>query len=125
MTDGGKAEMKADGDAIVFKTIDTDGTNWHVQAYQTDLDLKDGKDYIVKLKVKAPQVSELLFVGVINQDDWHEIGLHEDLSASDDFKPYQFEFTAGDTAPANNRIGFILGVDKGSVSVKDFVLTEK
>jgi hypothetical protein len=125
LTEGGKGEMKADGDAIVFKVSETDGTNWHVQAYQTGLDLKNGKDYVVKFKLKAPQANEMLLLGLINQDDWHEIGLHEEVSSSDDFKPYEFTFTATDVAAENNRIGFVLGADKGTVSIKEMTLTEK
>ena len=125
LTEGGKGDMKADGEAIVFHVTETDGTNWHVQAYQTGLDLKNGKDYIIKFKLKAPQASELLVLGLINQDDWHEIGLHEEFGPSDDFKQYEFTFTANDVVPNNNRIGFVLGADKGTVSVKDLVLMEK
>lgn len=125
LTEGGKGEMKVDGDAIVFKTTETDGTNWHVQAYQTGLDLKNGKNCVVKFKLKAPQANELLLMGLINQDDWHEIGLHEELGPSDDFKQYEFEFTAADTVPNNNRVGFIFGGDKGTYSIKDLTLTEK
>jgi hypothetical protein len=125
LTEGGKGDMKADGDAIVFHVTDTDGTNWHVQAYQTGLDLKNGKDYIIKFKMKAPQASELLIMGLINQDDWHEIGLHEQLGPSDDFKQYEYTFTAADVVPNNNRIGFILGADKGTISIKDLALIEK
>ncbi|HEY4233688.1 MAG TPA: carbohydrate binding domain-containing protein [Lacipirellulaceae bacterium] len=125
LTEGGKGEMKASGDAIVFTTTETDGTNWHVQAYQTGIDLKNGKDYVIKFKMKAPQASEVLVLGLINQDDWHEVGLHEELGSSDDFKPYEFTFTASDTAPNNNRIGFVLGADKGTISIKELTLTEK
>ncbi len=125
LTEGGKGDMKADGDAIVFHVTEADGTNWHVQAYQTGLDLKNGKDYVIKFKLKAPQASELLVLGLINQDDWHEIGLHEEFGPSDDFKQYEFTFKANDVVPNNNRIGFVLGADKGTVSVKDLVLIEK
>jgi hypothetical protein len=125
LTEGGKGEMKADGNAIVFTTTETDGTNWHVQAYQTGIDLKNGKDYVLKFKAKAPQASELLVLGLINQDDWHEVGLHEEIGSSDDFRPYEFVFTATDVVPENNRIGLVLGADKQTVSIKDMTLTEK
>jgi hypothetical protein len=125
LTEDGKGDKKADGDAIVFNTTETDGTNWHVQAYQTGIDLKNGKDYVVRFKMRAPQANEILLMGIINQDDWHEVGLHEELGASDDFRPYEFVFTAADAVPGNNRIGFILGADKGTVSVKDMTLIEK
>jgi hypothetical protein len=126
LTEGGKGEMKVDGDAIVFKVTEVDGTNWHVQAYQTGIDLKNGKEYVVKFKLKAPQSSEILLLGLTNQEDWHEIGLHEEMGSSDDFKQYEFTFTAlNDVVPGNNRIGFVLGADKGTVSIKDLTLTEK
>jgi hypothetical protein len=125
LSEGGRGDMKVDGDAIVFHTTETDGTNWHVQAYQTGIDLKNGKDYVIKFKAKAPEATELLVLGVINEDDWHEVGLHEQVESTPDFKQFEFPFTASDVAPNNNRIGFILGADKGTVSIKDLTLTEK
>lgn len=125
LNEGGKGDMKAEGDAIVFNVTDIDGTDWHVQAYQTKLDLKNGKEYVVKFKLKAPKANQLLVISGIDEDDWHEIGLHEELGPSEDFKIYEFTFTANDVAPGNNRLGFVMGNDKGTVSVKDLSLTEK
>jgi hypothetical protein len=125
LTDGGQGDMKADGDAIVFHVTEIDDTNWHVQVYQTGLDLKNGKEYVVKFKAKAPKASGLLLVAAIHQEDWHEIGLHEDLDPSDDFKQYEFTFTANDVVPNNNRLGFVLGSSKGTVEIKDLTLIEK
>jgi hypothetical protein len=75
--------------------------------------------------MKAPDASEVLLLGLINEEDWHEIGLHETLGPSDDFKEFEFTFTATDVKETNNRIGFVLGDSKGTVSVKDLTLTEK
>jgi Carbohydrate binding domain len=125
LNDAGKGEMSVDGDAIVFHTTETTGTDWHVQAYQPEIDLKDGQDYVVKFQMKSAEPVKLLLVGNINEDDWHEVGLHEDLEPTDKFKDYEFEFTAHDVVEKNNRIGFVLGIDKGVVSVKSMTLTEK
>ena len=125
LNDAGKGEMTVDGDAIVFHTTETTGTDWHVQAYQPEIDLKDDKDYVVKFQMKSAEPVEVLLVAGINEEDWHEVGLHESLSPTDEFKDYEFEFTAHDTVDKNNRIGFVLGIDKGVVSVKDMTLTEK
>lgn len=125
VNDEGKGEMKVDGDAIVLKTTKTTGTDWHVQAYQTELDLEDGKDYVVKFQMKSPDKVTLLLVGQIHEEDWHEIGLHEEIQPGEEFKEYEYEFTANDVADKNNRIGFVLGTDEGEVSVKDMTLTEK
>ena len=125
LNDAGNGEMKVDGDAIVFETTETTGTDWHVQAYQPEIDLKDGQDYVVKFQMKAAKPVEVLLVAGLNEDDWHEVGLHEDLSPTEEFKDYEFEFTANNTVDKNNRVGFVLGIDKGIVSVKDMTLTEK
>jgi hypothetical protein len=125
LNDAGKGEMTVDGDAIVFHTTETTRTDWHVQAYQPEIDLQDDKVYVVKFQMKSAEPVELLLVAGINEEDWHEVGLHENLSPTDEFKDYQFEFTARDTVDKNNRIGFVLGIDKGVVSVKDMTLTEK
>ncbi len=125
VNDEGKGEMKVDGDAIVFTTTKTTGTDWHVQAYQPGLDLEDGKDYVVKFQMTSPDKVTLLLVAQIHEEDWHEIGLHEEVNPGEEFKEYEYEFTATDVVDKNNRIGFVLGTDEGEVSVKDMTLTEK
>jgi hypothetical protein len=125
LNDAGKGEMTVDGDAIVFHTTETTGTDWHVQAYQPELDLKDGKTYVVKFQMKAEKPVDLLLVAGINEEDWHEIGLHENISPTEEFEEYDYEFTAHDTTDKNNRLGFVLGLSKGVVQVKDMTLTEK
>ncbi len=125
LNDAGKGEMAVDGDAIVFHTTETTGTDWHVQAYQPHLDLKDDQTYLVKFQMKAAEPVHLLLVAGINEEDWHEIGLHEEIEPTDEFKDYEFEFTPHNTVENNNRLGFVLGLDKGVVSVKDLTLTEK
>jgi len=122
LNNAGKGEMSVDGDAIVFETTETTGTDWHVQAYQPEIDLEDGQDYVVEFQMKAAKPVNLLLVAGLNEDDWHEVGLHEELRPKEEFKDYKFEFTAHDTVDKNNRIGFVLGIDKGVVSVKDMTL---
>jgi hypothetical protein len=125
LNDAATGEMTVDGDAIVFETTETTGTDWHVQAYQTGLELKDGEDYVVRFKMMSPQEGSLLLVGQIHEPDWHEIGLHEEIHPTKEFEDYEFEFTAFNTADKNNRLGFVLGIDKGEVFVKDMTLTRK
>jgi hypothetical protein len=125
LNDEGQGEMTVDGDAIVFKTTKTTGTDWHVQSYQPGLDLKEGQDYVVKFQMKSPDKVAVLLVCQIHEEDWHEIGLHEEIHPSDEYTDFEYEFTATDVADKNNRIGFVLGIDEGEVSVKDMTLTEK
>ena len=123
--DAAKGKMEVDGEAILFDVTDTDGTDWHVQAYQLGLDLKDGKEYVVTFKAKASGDRAVQFNAMIDQDDWHSVGLSENVDLGKDWKDYKYEFKAEQTIVNKNRIGFILGSEKGRIWVKDLVLSEK
>ena len=53
--EGAQATFKIADDAVVFNATKLTGTNWHIQAFQVNLDLKEGKEYTVKLKFTASQ----------------------------------------------------------------------
>ena len=120
-----KGKMTAEEDAIVFETTDSDGTDWHVQAFQTGLDLKDGKEYVVTFKAKASADRTIILNAGIDQDDWHPVGLTENVELPKDWKEYKYEFKAEQTVANKNRIGFVMGTDKGKVWVKDLTLIAK
>ena len=67
-----KAEMKIEDDSVVFRTTAIDSTDWHVQAVQTNLDLKDGKTYQIKFKAKSPEEVGVTVNAMIDQEDWHQ-----------------------------------------------------
>ncbi len=123
-TQKGKGSMVSKDGAIVFETTSVGDENWHVQAYQTGLNLKEGSQYLVSFKLRSPDRSTVLLMGLINQADWHEIGLHEEINGTPDFVSHQFTFTATGIVPNNNRIGFVLGTDKGTVMIKDMILKQ-
>ena len=124
-SESGKGSMESKGDTIVFKTTATSDEAWHVQAYQTGLTLKEGTDYKITFKMKSPEKCSVVLNGMIHEPDWHEIGLHEEFMASDEFREHEFSFTARDVADGVNRIGFQLGVDKGTVMIKDLKMVER
>jgi hypothetical protein len=124
--EGGKGSMKIEGDAAVFETTATDGEDWHVQAVMTGLDLKDGKEYVLKFKAKADPARTIHLSAMIDRDDWHTIGLTEDAEMTKEWKDFDFTFKAENVAAEKkNRIGFTLGGDKGKVWVKELVIAEK
>lgn len=120
-----KSEMKIEEDAVVFTTSAVDSTDWHVQAVQTNLDLSDNKTYTIKFKAKSPDVNSIMVNAMIDQEDWHQIGLNEEVQLSKEYKDFSFEFTANDTVAKKNRISFVLGGSKGTVSLKNITLTAK
>jgi len=123
--EGAEASLKITDDAAAFNATKLTGTNWHIQAFQVDLDLKEGKDYTLKLKLTASQRRSLLLVATIDTEDWHEIGLHEDLDVDKEVRKFEFTFRAKDVVAKKNRIGFVLGDEKGDLIVKEMTLTEK
>jgi hypothetical protein len=121
-----KGAAKAADDAIEFEVTNADGEAWHVQAVQTGLDLKDGKAYVLRYKAKAEPARSIQVNAMIDQDDWHQIGLSEDVELTKDWKDYSTTFTAMDAnKEKKNRVTFVLGGEKGKVWVKDATLTEK
>jgi len=118
----GKGKISVDGDAILFDVTNADGTDWHVQAFQTPLDLKDGKEYTLTFKAKADEAREVDVEAGVDQEDWHMIGLQEKVELGKDWKEYKYTFTANDVKANKNRVGFVLGGAKGKVWVKDLVL---
>ena len=63
---------------------------------------------------------------MIDQDDWHQIGLSELVDFGKEWKDYKYEFRADQTVKnGKNRISFVLGGDKGKVWLKDVTLTAK
>ena len=108
-----------------FKAGRLTGTNWHIQAFQVNLDLKEGQDYTLKIKMRAAQRRNVTVVATIDKEDWHEIGLHEDVSLDKELKSFEFTFRASGVAEKKNRIGFVLGDETGDLIVKEISLTEK
>ena len=122
----GKGTIKADGDAIALETTEAGGESWHVQAVMAGIGLTDGKEYEVKFKAKADPARSVSLNAMIDEDDWHTIGLTEEIELTKDWKDYAFTFKADGVAKENkNRLSFIIGGDKGKVWVKDMTLTEK
>ena len=123
--EGAQATLKISDDAVVFNATKLTGTNWHIQAFQVNLDLKEGEEYTLKLKLTASQRRSVLLVATIDTPDWHEIGLHEDLTVDKEIRSFEFTFRATGIVAKKNRIGFVMGDETGDLSVKEMTLTEK
>jgi Carbohydrate binding domain len=121
-----KGTIKADGDAILLECTAPDGEAWHVQAVQAGLPLKEGKEYVLSYKAKAEPARTISINAMIDKEDWHTIGLAEEVELTADWKDYSSTFKAeGVDGGGKNRISVIAGGDKGKVWLKDMTLTEK
>jgi hypothetical protein len=126
VNENGKGTMTADDGAILFDVTAAGTENWHVQAYITGLTLEEGKEYTITYKAKGEPTRSIIAMANIDESDWHGIGLQEEVYLSKEWKEQTHTFKAENVAKSNkNRIGFILGADKGKVWIKDASLTEK
>ncbi len=103
------------GGGVSLSITHTDGTDWHVQAHQTGLDLRSGAAYTVTFRAKADAARTLPVAASLDQDDWHNVGLQESAALTTDWKPFSFVFTAHDTVPNHARLAFTLGAQTGTV----------
>ncbi|QOV91570.1 carbohydrate binding domain-containing protein [Humisphaera borealis] len=117
-----KAAISAADGAIVFDVTKDDGTDWHVQAFQTPVELKDNTEYVVTFKAKSDVERAVRVQAGIDQEDWHLVGLDEEVTLGKEWKEYEAKFTATETVAMKNRVGFVLGMAKGKVYVKDLVV---
>ena len=92
----------------------------------SSLTLEEGKEYTFSYKTKGDPARSVIATAGIDEEDWHVVGLQEDVELTKDWKEQTHTFKAENVAKAmKNRIGFVLGADKGKVWVKDISLTEK
>ena len=125
--EGGKGLISVDGDTVTFSATELDGTDWHLQVFQIGLDLKDGEDYTFSFEAKSAERRAVMIQAGIDEEDFHEIGLHEEISAvPPEYKKYEYNFSASNVAAGGkNRIGFVLGSEKGAMTLKNVVLKKK
>ena len=125
--EAGKGAMTVEGDTVTFSSTATDGTDWHIQVLQNGLDLKDGESYTLSFEAKSAERRAVIVQGGVDEDDFHEIGLHEEISAvPPEYKKYEYTFQASSVAAAGkNRIGFVLGSEKGAMTLKSLSLKVK
>jgi len=110
---------------IQFVASKVDGTDWHVQVFQTDLNLVEGERYTVKFRVRSPDNRGYSLRAMIDVEDYHEIGLRQELFAAKHFREESFTFTAKGVVPGKCRIGFVLGDEKGTLIIKNMTLTKE
>ena len=103
---------------VQINVTQTDGTDWHVQAHQTGLNLTDGTTYTVSFRAKADKDRPMPLGASLDQADWHNIGLTANAALTTDWKTFRYVFTAHDTVPNHARIAFTLGGQTGTVWIE-------
>ncbi len=122
LTAGGQGTMTREGDVLVFRTIATTGTSWHVQAYQTGIDFGEGASYVVRFQIRSPDQAFVQLLATIDQPGYTGVGLGQGFSAGPEFAEQTVMFKAKHVVPGNNRFTLVLGFNPGTVIVKEIVV---
>ncbi len=121
----GKGDMKTAGESIVFNIKESGEEDWHVQAYQAGLALKEGKEYKVTFQMRSPDYATVVVSAMSHApDNYHSIGLADEFDTDPSFSDFEFTFVASEVVEGKSRIGFILGRDTGSIELKNLKLVE-
>ncbi|WP_421895108.1 carbohydrate-binding protein [Marinoscillum sp.] len=97
--------------------------NWHVQWYQTGVNMQNGVDYTLTFKARAAsnrtigasvEMSNSPYTGYFNQS----------VSLTTQMQTFSYDFTMTAATDANARVLFNLGASNGDVYIDDVVLVE-
>jgi len=127
-SNAGISKSESDNETTLIVSNVTD-TNWHLQYRVTGVKLKKDAGYLLKFTAKAtgghaPQ--ERVPIAVISQQaylPWSNLGLYGTIELSKDFQAFEFPFTASESCD-NSKIGFIVGYNPGTITIKDVALFE-
>lgn len=120
--EGSRGKLLIDSNTVQFVVTKVTGVIGHVHAFQGDLDLVDGVNYRVTGRIRSSEPCRIVLTAMIDEDDWHEIGLHEELDVTSDYKEFDFTFRVSDSVRRKNRIGFLIGQQPGTIWVEDLRL---
>jgi hypothetical protein len=87
--------------AIVANCVRTDGTGWHFQIHQDNVTLLEGKKYTLLFDARADQPSGLWVEAVVDQGDFHDVGLHQHVNIGTAWRAYRMTFTAHKVIPGH------------------------
>jgi len=96
--------------------------NWHVQCYQTGVNLQEGKNYLLAFWAKADRSRKLAVSAILDNADWHSLGLGSSVDLTPAWKKYVVPFVASNVVPNHGRISFCLGDALGTVSLANISL---
>lgn len=100
-----------------------EGTDWHVNFYQSNRSIEGGVIYDITFWAKS-RTPHIISVSMQKgAPDWRNYGLWQRVDLSTEWKKYNFTFEANETA-SDARIQFAAGTQTGSVWIDDVSIIE-
>ncbi len=114
---------KLDGRAVRINVTELGAENWHAQFFQTGLDLFEAEPYTLAFWARADRPRQISLNANVDVGDGHGIGLTIDgISITSGWRKYAYGFSATRVVKDHCRITFILGNQKGPVSLAGMTL---
>lgn len=117
LTTGGDLPAGVKGKVLKITLERLGEESWHLQLSHAGLDLRDGEVYTLRFHARADRSRKISVGASIAADDYHNIGLQEEVNLARSWQPFQFVFTAGGTVEKKNRISFGLGQATGTIEL--------
>ncbi|WP_437185296.1 hypothetical protein SH668x_002397 [Planctomicrobium sp. SH668] len=122
---GARGSVSVQGNVVDITIDQTTAHPEHLQVFLGDLDLQEGLTYTVSGEIKATTSRVIVLNASIDEDDWHEIGLHEEIRLEPAFQQFEFTFRVSDAVRRKNRLGVIVGQSPGSIQIQNLQLIKK
>ena len=112
-----KATLTRAGDVLVLHTSAVDGTDYNAQLQSVGPSLTEGQTYTLHFQAKANAKRSLPVYALVNQGDYHGIGLREVASLSTHWRTFEYTFLAKDLGDGRKLVcpQFTLGNAVGTV----------
>ena len=94
------------------------GPDWHVQIHVPGLTYEAGRAYTLRFRAKCSTPSSMLASAVLDEPDWHNVGLSQSVKVGPAWREYSVPFTATEPRPEHNRIGFTIGALRGVLEIE-------
>jgi hypothetical protein len=112
-----KAPDGVPGKAVRLSVERAGTQGWHVQFYQTGLDLSEGEVYTLKFWARADRKRGIGLSATLDQADYHNIGLGEAVTLTTAWQPFRLTFRAKRTVAKHGRLAFAVGSAAGTVDL--------
>jgi len=114
--------MAKDGDALKIATYGSDGTNWHVQAYQSGIALAEGQTYTLTFDAKANRTLDVP-LSVQNQANYSPVGLNATIHLAPSWQHISYTFKAQNLQGQLCRLPvFLIGAQNAIIWIKNATL---
>jgi hypothetical protein len=115
--------LPAEAGKVARVTISGVGSEiWHVQLFQSGVDLRDGDAYVLSFWGRADRERPIGLTTQLDMPDWHLMGLRKDVVLTPEWRKVRVPFTAARTVKEHARVSFLLGESLGVVELADVAL---